>query len=200
MTLPILLHPPKTGGISLRTAIAESFDPAPSWATEKGHQLPEYYGATRSEPAAILVRNPYTRFVAMYNHTVTDQHVLTPTMFAVSLFNEAMASSLDNFYDSVKCHPCYFWHKQCTGPVDVIRFENYVADIKRVYGIDMHDHAHLNQRTGHRRTISDVAGFYNKKILNTVNFLWKDDFENYSYVKFHSLGQISAYCSEMETA
>lgn len=199
MQLPVLLHPPKTGGISLRTAVARHVDPAPQWATQRGHQLPKYYGASPGDPAAILVRNPYTRFVAMYNHAVNDKKQINPSMFAVKMFNEALSADDNNFYNSVNCYPCYFWQRECTGPVEVIRFENYVEDVQRVYKLNMHQEPHMNQRSGQRKYVCDVAEFYNEKILATVNFLWREDFEHYGYIKFDRLSQMLTYCKQQGT-
>ena len=199
MHLPVLLHPPKTGGISLRAAVAKLHDPAPRWATERGHQLPEYYGESTHSPAAILVRNPYTRFVAVYNHFLSENKPITASMFAVKLFSEAISADDNNFYQSVNCYPCYFWHHACAGTVEIIRFENYNQDVQRVYGINMNKQPHLNQRTGQRKQVCDVVHFYNEKILATVNLLWREDFEHYGYIKFDRLGQMLTYCEQQGT-
>jgi hypothetical protein len=198
--LPTLLHPPKTGGISLRVAVANTVNPAPRWATDRGHQLPEYYGESRSSPAAVLVRNPYTRFAAMYNYGIPNKQEITPAVFAAKIFNQSMHRSDEYFYDAVKCYPCYFWHRVCTGHVDVIRFETYNQDVQRVYGIDMTHHQHLNRREGQRQTVADVSDFYSEKILAIVNLLWREDFEHYHYTKFDALEEMIVYCKTKETS
>jgi hypothetical protein len=202
--LPILLHPPKTGGISLRVAVANTVNPAPRWATARGHQLPEYYGESRSSPAAVLVRNPYTRFVAMYNYAISNKQEITPALFAAKIFNQYVHIPDKYCYNTVnpgisgKYYPCYFWHRVCTGHVDVIRFETYNQDVQRVYGIDMTHHQHLNRREGQRQTVADVSDFYSEKILAIVNLLCHEDFEHYGYTKFDSLEKMTVYCNTKE--
>lgn len=181
--VPLILHPPKTGGTSLRNAVIDTYGahvvPVRTQLTgshdmhsSAKHGLYKDFAVPYDYPAAITVRNPYTRMWSMYNHAkqITGYK---------GTFSKFLLWAYQSKFFNAK--PCSDW--LCENIVDVIHYEAYHTDIKRVYNIDMTEHPHIYD-TGSTSSLLTVADNLTDDTLNLINSMAGPDFANFGYKKY----------------
>lgn len=208
--IPILIHPPKTGGTSLYNGIISTYGenslPHPPgldldllnllYADEKNqltlnatHCTSSRYNISNRE-YALTVRNPYTRAISTALF-VQRHHGISPPNLTILLRALYKQKSPSSPYGN----PCSFWH---TPDISyTIRYESFRDDIRDVYKFDIDKHAHI-YNTGARRLISDVCEFYDKPLLSLVNAMYHNDFEFYGYTKFETVEDMKYYAATVE--
>ena len=181
--VPLILHPPKTGGTSLRNAVIDTHGAhAVPVRTElvgshdihspAKHGLYNEFAVPYGYPAVLTVRNPYTRMWSMYNHA--QQITGYDTTFAKFL----LWAYRTRFFNA---KPCSDW--MCENIVDIIRYESYYADIKQIYDIDITKHEHI-YNTGASNSLAVIVDNLTDDTLSLINLMAGPDFNNFGYKKY----------------
>lgn len=200
MILPLLLHPPKTGGTSIHNALIQKYgsDAVPMTKSNSDLQTSLHWTYDRFDlpdnyPAVICVRNPYVRFYSLYahrKHLVAELHDVPFSKFMKGVFKLGPAyRKRPPQYLSYHTSPMSAWH--CSQVVDLIRYETFARDIERIYNLDINEYDHIHN-TGARSSVSDVAEHYTQPVLDFINYHCSRDFQLFGYTKYNHIEEMMA--------
>jgi hypothetical protein len=209
---PIFLHPPKTAGSSIVNALVQSkiavvnddvdFDTFMRDAKEM-HKTFEEFGYCANSDYSISVRSPYTRYVSIYyqfywndNSVHLDSSkdsIKSVTRFKRYLMNALYRSNWSNA-------PCTHWTNNITGNINIIKFENLVTDVNRVYNIDLESFPHKKRQgfgiaaTGNEQeSVCAILKYYDDSVISIINEIAQSDFTAFGYTKFNNYQEMIDY-------
>lgn len=162
----VFIHIPKTGGSSFTQVLRQNGDnPVFHHGFLNGHsaqhttfrELKELNLIPEGFKIVSIIRHPYERFVSEYNYR---KEYVPLQQFADRLFfhtedwdNHNLGSS--RFLDESNA--------------EIIKFENYEEDFKRIIGLDMNIHTHKSKQI---ITINDLTS----EIKKQIKHYWAKDF------------------------
>lgn len=206
--IPLLLHPPKTGGTSIHNALVElhGIDALPMKKMHSEHQQhkPYYsmhhkyhkFGLPDNYPAAITVRNPYTRLWSLFQHrlhlyTDLEKNHTPDNKTLCNWFGKFLSriSRRAEYWTRIDVQPCAKW--MCDQVQHVIHFENFANDVRNVYGFDIDSFDHVYNR-GAVNNVADVVQFYTQAHLDTVNLISEKDFAMFGYERFAHIDELKS--------
>jgi hypothetical protein len=207
---PIFLHPPKTAGSSIVNALVQSkiavvnddvnFD---EFLIRGLHQTFKEFGYPADAEYSISVRSPYTRYVSVYYEFCwSKKHldILYPkdSSSNITRFNRYLLNTRSR--GDVGSSPCSYWLEGITGNINIIKFENLVADVNRVYKIDLESFPHMKRhglRTGapvnDQESIRSILKFYDDSVIGIINDIAQSDFTAFGYTKFNNYQEMIDY-------
>ena len=209
MIVPLLLHPPKTGGTSIHNALIELYGvenvpmervhrPLPAENAEclalhhQYHQfnLPENY------PAVITVRNPYTRLWSLFRHRLRQRSDIQNKNLDAATLSLLYRRFLKTVYrrsmpwSGLYVPPCAHW--MCDEVQHIVYYENFSEGVHKAYGIDINKFEHL-LNTGAVTDTSLVAKFYTQGHLDVVNRICEKDFDMFGYTCFTHIDDLHSH-------
>lgn len=208
---PAFLHPPKTGGSSIITALVQSNiftlndTTIEDFLLYHSHKTFKEFNLPADHSYAVSVRSPYTRFVSLYLQFYWFQQ---NKHLEFSKYSDANISRfkrylLNNLYrsDIVRSSPCTFWIKDITGPIQIIRFENLIDDVKSVYGIDLNFFPRVERKglgtnfknNTEKENLKTILSFYDDVTIDIINNFASSDFEHFGYTKFKNYQEMVDY-------
>lgn len=207
MNIPVLLHPPKTGGTSIHNALIELYGlhNVPMEQTQRILPIEEslamhhYYhdfNLPENYPAVITVRNPYTRIWSLFRHRLRQRENLanqTPDDSTLSVWYRRFLKSKyrrNSPWNKLDILPCASW--MCPQVQHIIRYENFAHDVQQAYGFDINSFEHV-LNTGAVSCVSSVSKFYTQGHLDIVNYICEEDFELFGYKYFAHIDDLHSH-------
>ena len=209
---PIFLHPPKTAGSSIVNALVQSkiavvndhvdFDTFMQDAQET-HKTFEEFGYHANSDFSISVRSPYTRYVSIYYQFYWNTNNVylgsskdsnkSVTRFKRYLMNALHRSNRANV-------PCTHWTNNITGNINIIKFENLVTDVNRIYNIDLELFPHKKRHglgitadANEQESIRSILKYYDDSVISIINEIAQSDFTVFGYKKFNNYREMADY-------
>jgi hypothetical protein len=207
---PIFLHPPKTAGSSIVNALVQSKIAVVNDGVDFNeflvcglHQTFKEFDYLPNSEYAISVRSPYTRYVSVYYEFCwSKQHLdlLHPKYSSSDIARYKRYLLNTRLRGDVGSSPCSYWLKGITGNINIIRFENLVSDVNRIYKIDLESFPHMKRhglRTGapvnERDSIRSILKFYDDSVIGIINEIAQSDFTAFGYTKFNNYQEMIDY-------
>lgn len=194
--IPALIHPPRTGGTSLRNAIIEKYGPdaLPGRKDRQGrgikpgdwnkHSRLEQLDIDEDRNVVMLVRNPYERYFSMYQFNKGKVGNPEPFEFFKLMMRGQLFTATNQSLKENNHHSMGTWHHPRVS--DIIRYETYAEDIKRVYDININEYKHIN-KTNNR---TNIAALIDQKTLDLLNYLSMMDFYDFGYERLETVQQV----------
>ena len=188
--IPLLLHPPKTGGTSIHNALIEHYGrlalPMPTDRTDSDtrinklalHRKYAQFEVPIDYPAVLCVRNPYTRAWSLFRHSLVLNNLSANENQLAEWFERFVKLAVRK--NRMNTEPASNW--LCEQVIDLIRYESYAEDVKRVYQLDINKHKHY-YNTGSTTDVEQIAHYFTESSLDTVNYMFSKDFDQFGYTK-----------------
>ena len=198
------MHPPKTGGTSLISALMEHTNFKDKYAHLYKSNLYDHINPfncdIQDDFVTLGVRDPYDRYLSLSQWVDIQQVMSVSGVMDVKFFikwrkqlyklsaNELKQLPHKNWLWALRSNLCE-WEDQVIANHDVklIRFESYNEDVKRVYPNLELPHIHKKANPG----LDFVQlNFSTQEILNKFNEQNSADFERYQYPMFMHLDDL----------
>ena len=207
---PIFLHPPKTAGTSIITALVQSKIAIVDDSVDFNkfllynlHQTFREFGYHADADYAISVRSPYTRYVSLYYEFCwyrEKKYLDSPKDSDKTLmkFKRYLINTL--YRGDSGSFPCTHWFKGITGKINIIKFENLISDVNRIYKIDLESFPHTKRRgvgitasANEQESIRSILKFYDDAVISIINDIAQSDFTTLGYTKFNNYREMADY-------
>lgn len=205
---PIFLHPPKTAGSSIIDALVQSKiavlrPPYHAVGAVGVHQTFREFGFPADADYAISVRSPYTRYVSLYYEFCwyrEKKYLDSPKDSDKTLmkFKRYLINTL--YRGDSGSFPCTHWFKGITGKINIIKFENLISDVNRIYKIDLESFPHTKRRgvgitasANEQESIRSILKFYDDAVIGIINDIAQSDFTTFGYTKFNNYREMADY-------
>jgi len=194
MSKPVLhLHPPKTAGSSIITAVKHNFSTQLQAAFSQGitlHVIPGQQGTNATDYMSLSVRNPYQRFTSIRRfyplHLLTADATSMCTFFYQNMRRAKCIRPMLDFNDQADRLQFILWAGQADwyqlakGDVAIIRFESLQQDVEAVYGVQ-EGLPRKQQLDIEYNSTAWTNAFPDQRRLNQFNDLMLADFELFNY-------------------
>jgi len=199
------LHPPKTGGSSIISALLEhssAFRETYGRFYKSGrlghHYSPRTIPADIGSTVTLGIRNPYDRMLSMtrwmnsrgiYNNYFTiNVHIKAAKRYKKLQWEDSTAvlhASLQWAANSTLTE----WESAVSNECEVklIRFENLIEDFQAIYPVSL---LHVNQVLEPMSMDHILENFNSQETLNKFNDMYSADFEKYAYTLIEDINDL----------